>query len=395
MDFARLVAVCLAVSVVASVGTARAAVDDDPFFDVRTGVLYLPVTGAPSHVTIHRVRSLVTLDMGGLRGGFSEVKGQVEGSRWIRTYWARLNPSNGGLHVVLDAKRALTVQVAELAEGRGLSIAFGAPEGAPSEPMQEVHQTLTVVPNDGSPIRTVRVDAKGPLPYWLAGAPPSLAEGPRFTWPSLLPVVPALSFSYGSLSEQYAPEAVAMTSENVPALGATWEPGSGGFRLPLRVSRRGYAFEDPDYPEVFHARVDTGLSAVAAWGYRLSSLDLASGLGYQGQWTQVTSTTAPPRPPAPSQFFFVGSQFLHGPFLYQAASLPLWGPLALEVELSWTPALWMTVGASPLSAASAWRAAPSLRVWPGVSIGYVWEWVGGGTFARQSGGASLGLHLEF
>lgn len=148
---------------------------------------------------------------------------------------------------------------------------------------------------------------------------------------------PKLRTSVGWLTEAIAAETLDLRVNDLASLGVDWTPSWGPWALPLHIGQQGYQFGNPDYPGVLHRRQVTVGSLAIERRYRWASLALASGIGYQGQWSEVSSTAAAPAQPAPSVFWFSPRIAVHGIELRQRAAATLHPAFGVGLGLRWTP----------------------------------------------------------
>ena len=182
---------------------------------------------------------------------------------------------------------------------------------------------------------------------------------------------PRVSATYGLLTEAIGMEALNLRVDGLLGVGIDWEPLWGDWSFPMHVGQQGFQFTSVDYPGTLHRRQVT----VAALGierrYRWASLEMASGLGYQGRWAAVSSTAQVPVQPAPSTLWFSSAMNLHGLEVRHRVKAEVLPAFGLGLDLRWTP--WVAFEAQ--GAAMPWLTRlslePRLRLGPnyGFEIG--------------------------
>ncbi len=232
----------------------------------------------------------------------------------------------------------------------------------------------------------------------VPGLEPPATTGP-FTnptpGPSAAPVpwvpvewsAPRITTELAWVDEHVAFEALTLNASAIPHLQIDWAPSWVGWRLPISIGAHSYQFASVDFPDIFHRRdVVTGAIALLR-PFDLGPMQLASGVGWGGSWTRVTSNSGPPALPAASQFWFSPTLDLRGWSLRQALVWPLWPDLSLGLDVAWTPVEDVTVGlVGAMPRMSAWRISPTVTFGPGQvhRVGLFWETHSGGDFPTDS-----------
>lgn len=280
------------------------------------------------------------------------------------------------------------------------------PTVAPT-PVPTEAPNLAPVSLEPSPVPVVVEPAPEPTPVPVVLEPtpaPARPEAPAFQ-PGFDLAAPMVSTTLGWVNESFGPEIQSFSNSGAVGLMVDWAPTWEAWRFPISFGQSGYEFANADYPGTTHRRAVTHGSLAVERRYRWMGLELASGLGYQGNWARVISSAGVPVAPAPSQMWFSPAMNLQGVELRQQLTYQAMPALQLGLALALTP-----LETADVSLTNAMPQLTRFRIAPTVSVGaespvrlsVFYDQALGGTFQPDANGVSqsfsqstLGASLTF
>ncbi|MNR75419.1 hypothetical protein D3C72_60490 [compost metagenome] len=183
-----------------------------------------------------------------------------------------------------------------------------------------------------------------PVPEPEATPEPAVTPEPEPT-SVIVPVAPVRSLTlpppritsgYGLLMENVGAEDLSLRVDDLLSVGVDWEPTWEAWSFPLHFGQQTYQFTNPDYPGTLHRRQVSVAALAVDRRYHWADMNMATGVGYHGNWASVSNSAQAPVQPAPSSLWFSPTMNLHGVELRQriARDLNPWLGLGLDLRVS-------------------------------------------------------------
>jgi len=304
-------------------------------FDPQSGLVTIPYFGSnPDWVLDEAQGNVVFAEFPGLEAPPSVWLGKTRAFNPRHAFVQRIlvaQNRNGVVRLAVRGSVPIGMEVSRRRQGdHWLIVARPYPLPQPEPTPEPTPEPVSAEPTP-KPVVTL-----APKPVVTPEPAPTPAVVPASPVRSLTLPAPRITTGYGLLTESIGAEALSLRVDDLVSVGVDWEPSWEAWSFPLHVGQQAYQFTNSDYPGTLHRRQVSVAALAVDRRYRWADMNMATGLGYHGNWASVSNSTQSPVQPAPSSLWFSPSMNLHGFELRQriARDLTPWLGLGLDLRVS-------------------------------------------------------------